>query len=214
MNKNLVEIVAIIDESGSMASLKNDIIGGFNNFVDQQKKIAGEARLSLVTFSDHVRTVLEGTPLQNVNLLNDSSYNPGGMTALLDAVGTTVDKVGQRLALLPENARPGKVVVLIMTDGQENSSREFKREQIAEKVKHQQSKYSWEFVFLGANQDSFAEASTLGILRSHTYNYASTAKGLGEAYSTLNMVTARARGGAVDNGAVADLNGTVIASNT
>lgn len=120
MKQGLTEIVVILDRSGSMESIRDDAIGGFNAFMESQKAVAGEATSTLVQFNTTLETVHENVPLQDMPLLDSKTYVPGGGTALLDAVGLTVDRVGKRLAVTPEDKRPEKVMVAILTDGEEN----------------------------------------------------------------------------------------------
>lgn len=157
MKKDLTEIVVILDESGSMSSCKSDTIGGFNEFVSSQKKIKGDANVTLVKFSDYYKVINDGTPLSHVALLNESNYTPSNSTALLDAVGKTINSIGVRLAKAPESERPEKVIFAIITDGEENSSKEFTRKQISEMITHQKDKYSWEFLFLGADIEAWGQ---------------------------------------------------------
>lgn len=157
MKKNLTEIVIVLDESGSMSSCKSDTIGGFNEFLSSQKKIKGDANVTLVKFSDYYKMINDGTPLESVSALNESNYTPSNSTALLDAVGKTINKIGDRLANTPENEKPEKVIFAVITDGFENASREFKQKQIFDMVTHQKTKYSWEFLFLGADIDSWGK---------------------------------------------------------
>lgn len=157
MKKDLTEIVIVLDESGSMSSCKSDTIGGFNEFLSTQKKIKGEANVTLVKFSDYYKVVNDGTALEHVSPLNESNYTPSYSTALLDAVGRTINSVGNRLSLLPEDQRPEKVIFAVITDGYENASKEFTREKIFEMVTHQKTKYNWEFLFLGADIDAWGK---------------------------------------------------------
>jgi hypothetical protein len=157
MKKDLTEIVIVLDESGSMSSCKSDTIGGFNEFLSTQKKIKGEANVTLVKFSDYYKVVNDGTALEHVSPLNESNYTPSYSTALLDAVGRTINSVGNRLSSLPEDQRPEKVIFAVITDGYENASKEFTREKIFEMVTHQKTKYNWEFLFLGADIDAWGK---------------------------------------------------------
>ena len=163
MKDNLTEIVFILDESGSMWHLADDTIGGFNSYVEEQRKQPGEALLTTVAFNTNYRVLHNHVNIKDVKPLTNKDYEPCGGTALFDAVGNTINSVGNRLANTPESERPSKVIVVITTDGQENSSHEYNREQIQQMVKHQQEKYSWEFVFIGAGIDGYAEAERIGI---------------------------------------------------
>jgi uncharacterized protein YegL len=193
MSKIFTEIVCIIDRSGSMYAIKDDAIGGFNTFLKTQKELPGEATLTLVQFDTEYEMVHENSPLQDVPELNDSTFSPRGMTALHDAIGRTIDTVGKRLKNMPDENRPAKVIVSILTDGEENSSREFNLSTIKEMIEHQRSKYSWEFIFLGANQDAFAEAGKIGINIHDTVNFAATGAGIRSAYTHTSGTIAEYR---------------------
>jgi uncharacterized protein YegL len=163
MKSNLTEIICVVDKSGSMSPRTADVIGGFNQFLEDQKKVAGEALITLTLFDTSYTVVHNGKALGTVPPLNNNTYIAGGMTALLDAIGKTIDEVGARLHKTPESDRPEKVIFLIITDGEENSSKEYRLEQIKEKIKIQQESFKWAFVYLGANQDAFLGATTLNI---------------------------------------------------
>jgi len=167
------EIALILDQSGSMESIRAGTVEGVNAFLDQQREESPElpARFSLTLFSTVIETRHSSIPVNDVPHLGPDNYRPSGGTALLDAIGTTVDELGKRLAETPEADRPEKVVVAIMTDGEENSSRIFTWEQISEKIKHQTDVYKWEFLFMGANQDAIATASRMNIHRDSSANY-------------------------------------------
>lgn len=187
MKKNLTEIVSVIDESGSMSSIKLDAEGGYRTFIDAQKNVPGEAVVTLYTFSNSVSKLFEEKPISEVGYLK---LYPTGSTALLDAIGHAINGVGARLADKKEEDRPEKVIVCILTDGEENCSRGFTNAKIKEMIEHQRSKYGWEFVFLGANQDAFATAGAFGISKGFTSSFAATAVGTRSAYTDMSaMVT-------------------------
>lgn len=186
MKEGLSEIICIIDASGSMKLIKNDAIGGFNSFLDEQKKLPGEAALTLIQFNTDYDVIHENKPLSEVNPIKDKEYIPKGSTALLYAVGKAIDSTGQRLANTPEEKRPDKVIVAILTDGQENASQSYDLPKINSMIRHQKEKYSWEFIFLGANQDSFAEAAKIGIDSKDTFDFAATNEGIKTAYSEMS----------------------------
>lgn len=170
MREDLVEVVIIMDKSGSMNTVVDDTIGGFNSFIKKQKKLPGKASFTKVQFDTNV--VIDGPKdIQEVEPLTKHTYSPGGSTALLDAIGQTIDSVGLRLRNTKEEDRPNKVVVVIITDGQENSSVRFTKAKIKDMIEHQTNRYAWEFHFMGANQDSFAEAGSLGVSISNTQNW-------------------------------------------
>lgn len=192
---NHTEIVCIIDRSGSMESIKNDAIGGFNTFLDAQKKVPGTASVSLVLFDNEYLNPIKNQDIKAVEPLTSKTFVPRGGTALLDAIGRTLNEVGARLSTTPENDRPEKVMVCILTDGQENSSREFTRPKIKEMIEHQRDKYKWEFAFLAANQDAFAEAGSMGISANMTANFTPDAAGTKRAYASLDMMATSYRSG-------------------
>ena len=163
MKKDLTCIAVVLDRSGSMAPRRNDVVGGFNSFLREQKAQPGDAIVTLVQFDHEYEIVHDGIPLKEVPELTARTYAPRGNTALLDAVGRAINTVGAKLAATKEKDRPGRVICLIVTDGEENASHEFTKEQIKQMILHQREVYNWDFVFLGANVDAFAEASALGV---------------------------------------------------
>lgn len=178
MKKNLTELVFVLDRSGSMSSLAQDTIGGFNSIIDKQKEADGEAYVTTVLF-DHEYTLLhDHIKLEDIEPMTGAEYQPRGMTALYDAIGTAINSVGERLNNTPEEERPEKVIFVITTDGYENSSREFSAKKIKEMIEHQQNKYSWTFMFLGANIDSATVAGDIGISSNFARNYTATAAGV------------------------------------
>jgi hypothetical protein len=194
MNKNLTEIVFILDESGSMGSVKDDTIGGFNEFIEQQKNIKGEAVFTFVKFSDYYKVIEEGSLLESVKPLNKETYTPSYSTALLDAVGKTINKVGNRHDTLDEEDKPGKVLFVIMTDGYENSSKEFVTEGVISKmVKNKKSKNDWEFLFLGADIDAWSAGQNLGFSKGRTVT--TNKNKMSKNYKSLSHFTASYRTG-------------------
>ena len=169
MRPDLTDITLVIDRSGSMQAIRSDSEGGVNAFVAEQAQQPGEALLTLVQFDTEYEFVHRGVPVPQVPPYR---LEPRGSTALLDAVGGAILDRGARLETMAEEDRPGLVVFVIVTDGEENSSTEFSKDKIKEMITHQQDKYSWHFTFLGANQDAFAEAGGLGIHAGGTANYA------------------------------------------
>jgi Mg-chelatase subunit ChlD len=198
-NTDLTDITYIIDRSGSMQPLANDAIGGFNKFLDDQQKAPGEATLSLVLFDHEVLVPYHGVPIKEVKPLDGKTYQPRGSTALLDAVAIAIDRTGDRLKVMKEEDRPEKVMVIIMTDGHENASTDITRAELKAKIEHQEKAYSWNFVFMGANQDSFAAAVKLGIRADMAANFAPSSVGTQEGYAKTSgaLLNARSAKGAV-----------------
>lgn len=189
MKQGLTEIVSILDRSGSMSGLVNDVIGGYNSFIADQKKEPGEASVTLVIFDTVYDVVYSGKPINEVPELTSKVYNARGMTALLDAIGRTIIEVGDRLAKTPEDERPEKVLFMIQTDGAENSSTEFSQSKVKEMIEHQQTVYGWAFTFLGANIDSAQVGSSFGIPKSNTLNWQPSSIGVSQVYASMNANT-------------------------
>ena len=196
MRENLTEIVFVLDRSGSMRSLTADTIGGFNELIEKQKKLEGDAYVTTVLFDHEYELLHDHVALGEVAPLTDREYFARGSTALLDAVGRTINTVGARLATMPEEERPAHVVFVITTDGMENASCEYTAKQVREMVEHQQQKYSWQFVFLGANMDAVSEAGKLGISAKYAANFAPSRRGVSQMYRVaLDEVMCSARVG-------------------
>jgi uncharacterized protein YegL len=191
--KNKTDITIILDRSGSMESVKSDTIGGFNSFLSEQQKVEGEASLSLVQFDDQYEVVYLDKDINSAEKLTQETFQPRGMTALYDAVGRTINSVGQRLSELNESERPDKIVFVILTDGEENSSVEFSAPKVGEMIKHQREKYSWEFIFIGANQDAVLSAKAIGISANAALTYAANAEGTQQAFGSVAQNVARYR---------------------
>lgn len=161
MKSNLLHICFVLDESGSMYNSVDDVIGGFQKLIDEQKaEKDGECIISLYRFSDKVKKDYIGKPVNEVpNLI----YSPGGCTAMNDGVGTAIDEIGKWLSDMDEPERPSKNMIVIMTDGQENASREYTFDSVKAKIQHQEEKYSWTFVYMGTNLKDLKDANRLGI---------------------------------------------------
>ena len=199
MKKNYAKIVVVLDRSGSMESVKNATIEGFNKFLQGQKEVEGECDISLYQFDDKYEAVFEDKNIQEAPKLTDKTFVPRGWTALLDAIGRTINKLGNDLHALREKDRPEKVFFVIQTDGYENDSKEFTREKIFDMIKHQTEKYSWKFIFLGANQDAIATAQSYGIGSNTSLTYSATSIGTDRAYYSMNSVVSGARCAAFDD---------------
>lgn len=194
MNKNLTRIVCLLDRSGSMKSIREATVAGYNSFIDQLRTGQGECSISLIQFDDEYEFVFDRLPLPQVPTLTD--LVPRGNTALLDAQGRAITELGGELRQMNENARPGQVVIVTITDGEENKSRHYTLGQVAQMIEHQQNVYSWNFTYLGANQDAFKVAESMNIRRGSTMSYAATAAGAkGMFYGAANYVNqVRSRG--------------------
>lgn len=196
MQADLTDITLLIDRSGSMSACKADMEGGLNAFIDKQKADSGRTLLSLVQFDNVYEAVYTAKPIADVPAI---VLSPRGGTALLDALGRTIVETGARLASMSEADRPGFVTFLIVTDGEENASKEYTNEKIAGMIAHQSDVYAWTFSYLGAGHDSFSVAKSVGIPLAATSNYR-TAKAASAFGSASSMIT---------RGKVQTLTGTV-----
>ena len=186
MKKDSSDISIVLDRSGSMSSIATDTIGGFNTFLREQQSVKSDATITLAQFDNVYETVYRALDLQLAPLLTDKTFVPRGATALLDAIGRTIDETGARLAALSESERPEKVIFVILTDGEENSSSQFNAAQINAKITHQRDVYRWEFVFLGANQDAINTASQIGIGAGQALTYAADGEGASDAFESVS----------------------------
>lgn len=185
MKENLTELVFILDRSGSMTGLESDTIGGFNSMIEEQKKEPGDAYVTTVLFDHEYKLLHDHVDLKEIAPITDKEYHPRGTTALLDAVGRTINDIGVRLNDTPEEERPSKVIFVITTDGYENASKEFSKAKVKEMIEHQQSKYSWVFMFLGANMDAVSEAGSLGIKTDFARTYTANEIGTESVYRSV-----------------------------
>lgn len=161
MKDKLVHVCFVIDSSGSMSGSEKDVIGGFNKTIAEQKAVKdGDCIVSLYEFDSRVKKVYLG---KNLDEVGDFNYKVGGMTRLYDGIGTAVDEVGKWLSDMDESERPSKNIVVIITDGGENSSTEYRLKDIREKIKEQTEKYSWDFVYLGNDLSDAKDANDIGI---------------------------------------------------
>jgi uncharacterized protein YegL len=188
------EILFILDRSGSMESMRQAAIDGFNNFLRDQQAAPDSARMTLLQFDDQIEIPINAVPLPEVLPLDHETFIPRGSTALLDAIGHGIDSLGKRLAAMPEDQRPQSVIVAILTDGEENSSRRFTWTHIADRIAHQRKKYDWDFFFLGAGQDAIATAAKMNIGALNSAFYAADADGMHSAKAALSrkVISSRA----------------------
>lgn len=184
MNKNVTEIIFLLDRSGSMAGLESDTVGGFNAFIKKQCELEGKTVLTAVLFDDHYEVLWNGIDASKVRL-TEEEYYVRGCTAMLDAVGKTILDVGYRLSKTMEEQRPGKVIFVITTDGMENASNFFSYEKVKELIEHQQEKYNWEFIFMGANINAAKEADSIGISTENAFKFEASNSGVENMFDTV-----------------------------
>ena len=198
MDNNLTQLVYILDMSGSMSALRDDTIGGYNALLDKQKELGKEnnelkARVTTVLFDDRYILLHDGVDINDVQHITSREYAPFGMTALYDAIGRTIHHVGEQLAAMPEEERPALVSVTIITDGQENASREYNQHAVRNMIKEQRDKYSWVFSFIGANIDVDKAGDELGIDRKMSKGYTASRVGTASVYDSISAGAARVR---------------------
>lgn len=186
MKKDYTHISIVLDRSGSMEEVAKDTIGGFNTFLKSQKECPGKATLSMFQFDTEYEELYNFKDIQDVKNLSCKTFVPRGCTALHDAIGRCINETGQKLSDMKEEDRPEKVIFVIITDGLENSSKEFHAPQIKEMIKKQSEIYSWTFTYIGANQDAILVGESIGILGSNTLNYTANSVGTQSLYNTLS----------------------------
>lgn len=195
MKKNHTDITIVLDRSGSMSHGADDTIGGFNKFLDDQKTAPGTATISLHQFDHEFQTLINAKAIQSAEHLSSKTFVPRGQTALLDAIGRAIKDTGSRLENSAEHDRAEKVVFVIITDGMENASHEFSHSKVREMIEHQKTKYSWEFVFLGAELDAKGVATDLGISGANAMANADNKMGKQAMYASTSKNLRSFRGG-------------------
>jgi len=177
MKKGLTELVFILDKSGSMSGLESDTIGGYNSMLAKQKAVEGECYITTVLFDNNYELLHDRIDIKTVSSITEKEYEVGGSTALLDAIGRTINKISNAQKHTAEGYRAEKVMFVIMTDGEENSSREYTTEKVKAQIERQKTKYGWEFIFLGANIDAVQTAGQFGITPDRAVDYLADSKG-------------------------------------
>ena len=182
----------LLDRSGSMRRIREDAEGGLRSLIEDQRAQPGRATLRFAQFDDRYEVV---HPSQPIDQVGEPSLHPRGMTALLDAWGRAMTEFGEELAALPEEQRPGNVIFVVVTDGAENASREWSREQVFDMVREQTDKWGWKFLFVAANQDAVAEGAKYGVPAGQTVTYTHDSCGTRSAFGSTSSVISRTRGG-------------------
>ena len=177
MRKNGTELVFVLDKSGSMSGLEADTIGGFNGMLAKQKALEGACRITTVLFDNQYELLHDRIDLEAVRPMSGKEYQVGGSTAFLDAIGRTIGRVDNARKNTAAEFRAGKVIFIIITDGEENSSREFSSVQVKRLIERQKKRFGWEFVFLGANIDAVETARHFGIQENRAVPYISDSEG-------------------------------------
>ena len=200
MKTNMTELVFILDRSGSMGGLESDTIGGFNSMLAKQQAEPGECRVTTVLFDNHYEVLHDRIDVKAVNPITDKEYFVRGSTALLDAVGRTINKIKSVQKNTAEDYRAEKVLFIITTDGMENASCEYNYHKIKMMIERQKSMYGWEFIFLGANIDAAEVASRFGVSRNRAQNFHNDGEGIALNYAILSETVASFRASAPGEG--------------
>jgi uncharacterized protein YegL len=193
MKRNLTELVFILDKSGSMSGLESDTIGGYNAMLKKQQGAEGEAIVTTVLFDDKYELLHDRINIKGIRPITEKDYYVGGCTALLDAIGKTIHKIGNAQRNTSEEHRADKVMFVITTDGMENASREYSYEKIKSMVERQKEKYGWEFIFLGANIDAVTTAARFGITHDRAATYNADEEGTRLNYEAISNVVCEMR---------------------
>jgi uncharacterized protein YegL len=193
MKKGSTELVFILDKSGSMSGLESDTIGGYNAMLEKQKALDGECRITTALFDNNYEILHDRIDIRAVSPITEKEYQVGGSTALLDAVGRTIQKIGNAQKHTAEDYRTEKVMFVIITDGMENSSREYSAEKVKALIERQKAQYGWEFIFLGANIDAVETAGRIGISADRAQNYHADREGVNLNFSVMSQAVAAYR---------------------
>jgi uncharacterized protein YegL len=184
MNAELTELVFILDRSGSMGGLESDTIGGYNSMLEKQKKQGRQVNVTTVLFDDRVEFIHDRFPIDIIEPLTEEDYYVRGCTALMDAVGIAIEKISDIQRRLPDTHRAGKIIFVIITDGLENSSKEFTHKRVKTLIEEKKAA-GWEFLYLGANIDAGTEAEKIGIGRNRSVTYENDHEGVALNYEVV-----------------------------
>jgi uncharacterized protein YegL len=190
MDNNRTKIVVVLDTSGSMWKCKEQTQKGVNNYIQEQKNVPGRCDFTLIEFSNGTNLVYDNVPIADVS--TEYVLTPHGGTAMLDAIGYGINRAGKELSDLQEQDRPATVLFVILTDGEENSSKEFTYEQVKNMIETQKNVYNWQFTFLGANQDAILAGSRLGVGLEQSADYSQGNEV--RAFQAVSRGTSRVRG--------------------
>lgn len=190
MKENYTHLVLLVDRSGSMRSIKEDMEGGIKTFLDQQKQEVGTCTVTVAQFDDVFEILHKRV---DINALPNIVITPNGMTALIDSMAKLINEVGKDLDSLDEAEKPDRVLFVTITDGGENSSKEYTNNTLSKLIKEQEDKYKWNFTYIGANQDSFGTSAQIGVKGFKTMNYKTSKEGINMMFTNLNNATSRYR---------------------
>lgn len=183
--KTHTDITIILDRSGSMNSIKQATIDGFNSFIKEHQTLSSTVKLTLVQFDHEYEIVYQNKNIKKVNCLNDSTFHPRGTTALLDAIGKSIDHNKKYFKALDASKRPKNVIIAVITDGFENASELYSRNDIFKKIDKQKKKDNWTFVFIGANQDAIVEGAKFGFSKEQCLSMKASKIGVNHAFNSF-----------------------------
>ncbi|MFH5227964.1 VWA domain-containing protein [Antrihabitans spumae] len=189
-NPDLTLIAVLLDRSGSMHSIKGDTQGGFDAYIAKQREQPGSVTMTLAQFDDHYERVYSNKPIADVPPLD---LQPRGVTALYDGIGRLTTEIGEELAAKPEHERPGQVIVVVLTDGHENASKDWTHQAVKEVITRQESEFAWDYLFLGANIDAVAIGEQMGFKSTNSITYAPSPAGVTNAFAAAASYTSRKR---------------------
>ena len=204
MQKGYTHISFVLDASSSMSTIKKSTIEGVNSFLYENAKFDGKATFSLTSFDSYVKKVYDFVDIKSIEPLTETTYITNGMTALYDAICMEIDQTGDKLSAIPESLRPEKVLFVILTDGEENSSKLHGKGGVQERISNQSQNFKWTFVFLGANQDAILSASELGINAINTMTFSAKDANVSSTYGSLTANTIMMRNGTTNTVAFSD----------
>ena len=188
MSNHLTELVFILDRSGSMHGLEKDTLGGFNSMIEKQRKTEEKVLVTTVLFDSEVEVLHDRLPIRQVRPMTEKEYEAGGCTALLDAVGHTIHRIGMVHKYARQEDVPRHTMFVIITDGEENASRFYGYDDVKKMVEKEKSKYGWEFIFLGANMDAIGAAASIGIDEDRAAQYLCDEIGIQKNFEAVDQI--------------------------
>lgn len=188
-----VQIICILDRSGSMRALADDTIGGYNTFIENQKKESGKAEVTTILFDDQYDKITDAVDLQEVTELTSAEYYARGTTALLDSVGRTIMEVAGKMESQGICPAKRRVIIMMMTDGKENASHEYNKAAVKSLIEKTANDYGWNYIFMGANIDAVTEAGSIGIGKNFASNYSHDEKGISMTFGMMNKAAKEVR---------------------
>ena len=188
MNNHLTELVFILDRSGSMHGLEKDTLGGFNSMIEKQRKTEEKVLVTTVLFDSDIEVLHDRLPIRRVRSMTEEDYVAGGCTALLDAVGNTIHRIGTVHKYARPEDVPAHTMVVIITDGEENASQFYGYDDVKRMVEKERTKYGWEFIFLGANMDAIGAAASIGIEEDRAARYMCDKVGIEKNFEAVDQI--------------------------